>query len=1056
MISKYFVFATLLLLTLSSTPTVLASGSIKTCTVNNATVPPIITCPGIDTHGPLLSAVSWSYVSTASLKGALTAGNIQMVEWTFAVGTYKSLATCKTCQEQGTTNYGFDGIAFNTLRPYVNDAKFRQAIEYLTDYATMGTTVLGAGKAGAASPDYFPTGLYGLFGFNVESWVGSPTYDFSFNLVSAANSLLAAGLVVNIGGRLYCNTGNTAETGETAMAVGCGTFTFTTTASLKGIKGWYMHENGNVGGMIGYVDTTNGQDCSAAIGNANLTAGGTAPNLGYKPISSSQQGRGVLGWTTKTMAACLFQPLYYYRNDDPLRAGAALLLKKDAAKIGFKPNFVGIAGSEASGKIYGPAESAVSGGVAIPTAVNGTSPRTVVDAWDMYTFGWSVSVNPTWAFFFFSTAEFGTQDNFVNWSNSTFDIAVNTLMYSVTSAATAETASVNVAKTLQVNLPYVVDFYNYQLNVIESTGWTGFTAIPGYGTSQVLGGSYSLYNVYETCSPTDSTANNGACKLGTLQYPNTDASLGYGGTLYWAMHSPNDPSGLNPMYNTNWIWQADAWGNIYDAPLATCPTQTAGPNQFCSWMLAASGSFPGWSNATYSGAGATGTGAGWYNFQDASGNTKYGVASKTEPLYNYQTVTFNFRQNLTFSDGFPLTAYTYNFSLFAWNAADNPSTPDLYTPNFYALGGPNGLIATHVVNSTEIVMYINSSSWWNVGLADLGVLPQHIFQYINLDESATGSSAIDTTLPYTQAVLSANGCAVATCAIGTAPTWLLAEPNLEIGSGPFYLTSYDSTGGASGKMTANGAWDRAQWKVNATDNIFPTSTTSILLGAQPSYGPRPWSLTTVGISPVKLFCLASYSGGGDTCPSNGYLGITSSHITSANAYVYLNGAGAPVITQALTTTGAPQLTGSLDVRALAAGMYEVVVKVTYTAFGSPTRTWYEFTGFTLGTPYTPSLTLARGTYTARTGVWTPSGSGTALKVTGSGFTPNVGIATVTAGTKTAGSVSGAPVCVRTAKPAGQITSWPTGGFVCYIKAPTAGTVIKVTATDGSTANTASP
>ena len=71
----------------------------------------------------------------------------------------------------------------------------------------------------------------------------------------------------------------------------------------------------------------------------------------WKTISSSQQGRGVLGWTTKTMAACLFQPLYYYRNDDPLRAGAALLLKKDAAKIGFKPNFVGIAGSEASGKI---------------------------------------------------------------------------------------------------------------------------------------------------------------------------------------------------------------------------------------------------------------------------------------------------------------------------------------------------------------------------------------------------------------------------------------------------------------------------------------------------------------------------------------------------------------------------------------------------------------------------------------------------------------------------------------------------------------------------------
>jgi len=342
-----------------------------------------------------------------------------------------------------------------------------------------------------------------------------------------------------------------------------------------------------------------------------------------------------------------------------------------------------------------------------------------------------------------------------------------------------------------------------------------------------------------------------------------------------------------------------------------------------------------------------------YGYELAEGTaTSTNIGAQSLHLYNAMRVTFTFRDNITFTDNVPMTAYDYNFSLYAWNVALEPTAPDLYSPDICALCGPTGLIATQVTaptagNGGSITMYLNSSSYWNLAASAVGVFPEHVFQNFFVDQISTASGPMDTSLPYSQAYKTCP----ATCTTGaTIPEWLLTLPNLEQGTGPFWLQTYCGSGSClgSGDLAANINYQRTAWEVNATYYSFPVATSSIPFGATSD------SPSTIRLMPVQEYIYCDPSVKASLCGSvshgsKGWLPIPGANMTGTTVQVY-SSTGTPeagVTVTGLTCTTGGQCSGTLTgVSALSAGSYEVVFSTTYTSFGLA-RTWYQFTGFSL-------------------------------------------------------------------------------------------------------------
>ena len=799
-----------------------------------------------------MNEVLFSVVSTdASLKSGIIGNTFQGPEWTFTVGSYTSLLSNHNVGQGTQVTYTFDGVGFNTLRPYMNNVNFRQAMAYITSYSYIKTTVL-SGVAGSAGIGVLPCAAY-----PGACYTGNPTYHFSnaaTNALYAYKDMIKAGLV----------PGNATDV-----------------ATLGSIPNWFM-------------------------GTTYTTDGGTT-----YPCSSVILGSAPATWPS----ACQFHPLFWYRADDPLRTGVATQLCSSAiSMIGFHINCQGTYGS--GGHIYGPAAEAVvsPGSYISPTAgntapvwnsavVNGTG---AVDVWDMYTYGWITSANYVWAAEFFNSQFAGTSVNFGNYNYQPINILSNALLYASTPAA-AQIAASGLAYQLQVQLPYLQSFYQNTLWAVRSAGWTGYANIPSDGPTTVGGMYYTLLNVHPTAS-----ADSGTFKV--------------------ALHEVADTGGMNPLYNTNWVWQSDFYGAIYDGALGTYPSQYTTVNSFFNYMTTGSGtSMSQWVKPF---TGTTGTTAGWFQTQGPQG-----VANN---IKNGQEIIFNLRQNVTWTDNVPVTAYDYNFSLYAWGVTLPPTLPDSDTPITGLMAGVAGLWATYInpANPYQIQLYINSSSVWNLANTQVAIMPQHIFNNFNVDLLSTASGAVDITQSVTSPAVTACACVL------TSPAWLQALPNLEVGQGPFYLVTYNGISGA-GELLKNLNYYRAAWKVSAalpankhTGTSF-TFTTTISQFASPTNVPITNAVLAVGASQ-----LATCASGQDKVTG------TENALTSTNPYscvLVYKGNG-----QGTATGGTPKvfaLTGGTGgvyhatIKGLANGVYEIVVIAHYTYLGLP-RTWYQATGFT--------------------------------------------------------------------------------------------------------------
>jgi len=509
------------------------------------------------------------------------------------------------------------------------------------------------------------------------------------------------------------------------------------------------------------------------------------------------------------------------------------------------------------------------------------------------------------------------------------DFYGNQVLYA-SSLSTAAAAGQKVGLIFAQSLPSVISFYQNYLYADYINGWTGFVGEPTTGPNTGVGAYWSFMNIHPTsCSG----------------YPC--------GTLSYGTHGIAAVGSLNPIAYPNWVWQADLYGEIYDTPLATPPNQPNVANAYEAYMLQGTDpAAPAGSVACVpaSGVGITGcqvapftglTPAGSFNFQAV--NSKHSGVGVQANIVNGQAITFTFMKNITFSDNVPVTAYDYNYSLYALNVAISPDLPTAFSPFIGGVAGPLGLFATVVNNGGySITMYINDSSVWNVLDLTVPVLPQHIFNFLNINVADAVEAQIDFSQPYSVATGAVSGSAQ-----GTAPAYVTFLNNINLASGPFWLFTINEATG-SGILNRNANYFHSAWYANL-GNEKGTSFTITSYPAEYVYNPGKatnMSIASAGFGWVNMTSanLQASNGGkaslsGMTCTASA-TGYTGSIPSPTNFVVKSEGS-----TTSLTATcsGNGQIVISIAKGTLAKGVYEITVTGTYTFLGEA-RTWIQFYG----------------------------------------------------------------------------------------------------------------
>jgi hypothetical protein len=409
------------------------------------------------------------------------------------------------------------------------------------------------------------------------------------------------------------------------------------------------------------------------------------------------------------------------------------------------------------------------------------------DTWDFYSFGYGFTGTALFSDAeSFNSAYGSAQANVGLYYNRTMDLLTNSVIYATTTSQASKAVGA-VARSFMDNLPWQNVFLTNDLWVVLSNAWTGYVSVPTQSPDTLTGLFYTLLNVHNTCFPT-------TCKTG--------------GAINVGLAAQVDvPGGLTPAAQFNSVYDADITNQIYENPTLTGPSQFVSPGTYTLWMASALTVKP------YSGAVAGGPSTGVFLLQSAS-------QTASQKIVKGQAITIDFLPNIYFSDHVQMNAYDYNFSLYASNIALTPGLADSANIFSGVMAGPTGLIADYInpAKPLEITMYVNSSTVWNPTLVIVPVVPQHIFKYFNMDAAYSLTNTFDTSFNYNGTTQAANGCVSCTNPkAGAPPAWLTSLANLEVGTGPFILRSWDGVG-QHGQLLRNPTYYRAAWSMNDTNN----------------------------------------------------------------------------------------------------------------------------------------------------------------------------------------------------------------------------------------------
>jgi hypothetical protein len=566
------------------------------------------------------------------------------------------------------------------------------------------------------------------------------------------------------------------------------------------------------------------------------------------------------------------------------------------------------------------------------------------DTWDFYSFGYGYTGT---ALFndaeSFNSAYGSAQANVGLFYNATVDKDTNGVIYAKT-VDEAATAIGRVSLDFMQNLPWQNVYLTNDLWVVLTDSWSGYVSIPTQTPTSLTGLFYTLLNVHQNCFPS-------TCKTG--------------GTINIGLAAKVDaPGGLTPAAQFNSVYDADITGQIYDSPTITGPDQFTSPGTYTSWMVSTM------NVNSYNGTVTGGPNTGVFLLQSASQTAPQKIAGG-------QAIVMDFLPDIYFSDHVQMTAYDYNFSLYASNIALTPGLSDSANIFSGVMAGPTGLIGTYInpAKPLEITLYVNSSTVWNPTLVIVPVVPQHIFKFFNMDTAYSLSSTFDTSFNYNGTIQSANGCVSCTNPkAGAPPVWLTSLPNLEVGTGPFILRSWDGVG-QHGILMRNPTYFRAAWSMNDSNNV-------VMQG-----NPFTFKSSVYEWTHDSVVCASSVD---HVCQVPISTGVTA-------VLNLLDSSGASVKSFPLTCDSHGICSGSIPTGSgFQPGDNELAFIANYTYLGLP-RTWYQLTGESV-TPVATTSTSTSTTSTTSSSSSSTTTSSTSSTSGGGGvipeFPPQIGIAAV--------------------------------------------------------------
>jgi ABC-type transport system substrate-binding protein len=921
---------------------------------------------GLTTSGPLISAAVFAVCSNDSTcSGLIVQGRVQAAEWTFGVAAWTSL--CPPPQGDSMNSqvlcgsapdYSWFGLGFNFVKFPGDNVNFRRAFQFLQDYSWIQSSILPDGL-GLATSTPIP-----CFAFQAACNL-SPMknhYGTYQNLEAAGEELEQA----NDGSpstALFCdNSGSPCD----------GTYN----ANSEWCTGYYCSQGG-------------------APFSANLYY--TGAHQGYL------WGAAIIKWASQIGLAVEGHPLWNASSYDACVLPAALEVASPGV---YNPSTGYNMEPVINASMVGPDQCDM---FTYSSASPSSFLNILLESYDSRFAGTAANPGDVYddpAFLTLPDSVAGYPSQTAHTSLNNLDYIVNSILYASTPAQ-EDIGAKYFMNAYALQVPSVSGYYENDYYAQSANGWTSFASKPAGGPPG-LGLRYTLMNVHQ-CGAA-------SCGLGA------PGGATLGGTFNDTLEAYPDLGGLGPLYHSPWPWQSTVWENIYDSPLEPSPgtvNVTSGVDYLTTSHKI----------AFLPGATVLGSGGPWYYFQQPCteivqtlptyhdylsacrgrsgpgqnpGPLQHGVglSASSRTINDGQEVTLTFRSGVYFFDGVPVSANDYLFTLNLMDVAESPNLPDSGSPARGILGGPAGLIAARLLNSKggpctvgcpTVELFLNSNSVW--ALQDLlfpvagvpaPVLPAHIWRYFNPDYVTAVKGFVDASKPYAKVAgarvlsgaLSAPAVKGASCG-----AWICYLNNLEVGSGPFWLRSWNpATGGV--EVDANPFYFNLNWAaMAATNGTFevgsgfadypPVSTRSgcmqpgvvepcveVSLPLRvPMYNPTNSNITCangVTLGP----------GGQGMCQLDDAMqGVSWAATGPAKVKVYDSG-GSIVRAVPLSRNGSGYYyalipTGSAHVNGvicavqeagcapLASGSYLVVLQTTYFFHGQQ-RTWYQEIGFSIG------------------------------------------------------------------------------------------------------------
>ena len=671
------------------------------------------------------------------------------------------------------------------------------------------------------------------------------------------------------------------------------------------------------------------------------TPGSCVPTSGTASLTSSTVWHA--GGSHAPWNGPVFTPIWFYRTS-LLRIYFSQIIEHNAGLIGLQfyragNGKIGPAGTwvfDASAAAVstpahycasGPCKGQNVGGVynyaAAAHAYGGAAYAETADNWAMYSYGFSAGPD-----FIGSTQFFNSQFDELSTitmgdvHNASADLYANKVQYASSPGAAASSNRYVALYQLQ-NLWAFNVYFEDTLWGAYINGWSGYSNTPAYGPDTGAGLDFTALNVYRTCYQVLSgqTCDAGTFNVGLGDYPVTDG-------------------GLNPLYGVATVYDVDVQSNIFDSPLVTPPPGYLAPEKYTNWMTT--------SFTTTHFTGTTGTGPGWFNLQApnvfAANDMHAGVG---QHVVKGEYITLNFQPNLYWSDGAPVTASDYNFSLWlsgvaGYNVSCYPCSSPA-TVDYGLLSGPLGIVATHVVNSLSVQVYLNTTSVWDFGFIQIPMMPAHIWQVRGLWNLTEAFSSL-TTVGIDTAQNPATAAMIGNTGPGwfnetTLPSWMSALPNLEVGTGPFILRTTNEVFGTA-LLQRNPLYYRPFWQYSAynhTDQDLTPHTNfalSVLLNPL-QYNP------TVCASSADLECNVPIASAGGTFGSAAAL---TGWVSAGPAWQVISATGHPLTGKGgALTCSASTCTASIPYADLTSSFNHIQVYIPYTEYGQ-NRVWYQSIG----------------------------------------------------------------------------------------------------------------